>query len=148
MAGRIAAAFERAPVLVERLAALSGAPVDRVIAEARRVIGRLDEAAHIAILDAHPRIGADPSTLGDLSRVEQGATVSAETIRELASLNEAYERRFGFRFVVFVAGRSTREIVPILRERLAHPRDVELTTGIDEYLEIARDRLTKGGSSL
>ncbi|HET7700271.1 MAG TPA: 2-oxo-4-hydroxy-4-carboxy-5-ureidoimidazoline decarboxylase, partial [Candidatus Limnocylindria bacterium] len=90
MGDRIAVAFERAPVLVERLAALRDAPPDRIIAEARRVIGRLDEAAQIEILNAHPRIGADAATLSERSRAEQGAAADARTLRELALLNEAY----------------------------------------------------------
>lgn len=143
MGDRIAVAFERAPVLVERLAALRDAPPDRIIAEARRVIGRLDEPAQIEILNAHPRIGADAATLSERSRAEQGAAADARTLRELALLNEAYERRFGFRFVVFVAGRRKRELLPVLRERLERTRDVELATGIAEYLRIARDRLER-----
>lgn len=143
MGDRIAVAFERSPVLVERLAALRDAPPDRIIAEARRVIGRLDEPAQIEILNAHPRIGADAATLSERSRAEQGAAADARTLRELALLNEAYERRFGFRFVVFVAGRRKRELLPVLRERLERTRDVELATGIAEYLRIARDRLER-----
>ncbi len=141
LTSQIASAFERAPLLAGRLEGLAEAPVDRIIAEARRIIGRLDEEEQIAILDAHPRIGADASTLSDRSRIEQGAAGDAQTVHELVTLNEAYERTFGFRFVVFVAGRSKREIVPVLRERLAHSRDAELATGIEEYLRIARDRL-------
>ncbi len=143
MGDRIAIAFERAPVLVERLAALRDAPPDRIIAEARRVIGRLDEAAQIEILNAHPRIGADAASLSERSRAEQGAAADARTLRELALLNEAYERKFGFRFVVFVAGRRKRELLPVLRERLERTREVELATGIAEYLRIARDRLER-----
>ena len=143
MRGRIAVAFERAPVLVERLAALADAPPDRIVAEARRVIGRLDEAAQIEILNAHPRIGADAATLSERSRAEQGAAADATTLRELAALNEAYERKFGFRFVVFVAGRPKHDILPVLRERLERTHDVELATGLAEYLRIARDRLER-----
>ena len=47
-------------------------------------------------------------------------------LAELAELNRAYEERFGFRFVVFVAGRPRREIVPVLRERLERTREQEL----------------------
>jgi 2-oxo-4-hydroxy-4-carboxy--5-ureidoimidazoline (OHCU) decarboxylase len=44
---------------------------------------------------------------------------------------------------VFVAGRSKAEILPVFRERLRRGRDDELATGIDEFLSIARDRLTR-----
>jgi 2-oxo-4-hydroxy-4-carboxy--5-ureidoimidazoline (OHCU) decarboxylase len=37
---------------------------------------------------------------------------------ELRSLNEQYEEKFGFKFVVFVAGRPKAAIIPILQERL------------------------------
>jgi 2-oxo-4-hydroxy-4-carboxy--5-ureidoimidazoline (OHCU) decarboxylase len=95
------------------------------------------------VLNAHPRIGADPASLSALSRREQRGGADLETLRELASLNDEYERRFSFRFVVFVGGRSKAEIVPVFRDRLRRSRDDELATGIDEFLAIARDRLTR-----
>jgi 2-oxo-4-hydroxy-4-carboxy--5-ureidoimidazoline (OHCU) decarboxylase len=45
--------------------------------------------------------------------------------------------------VVFVAGRTKREIIPVLRERLANTREDELNTGLDEFLAIALDRLER-----
>jgi 2-oxo-4-hydroxy-4-carboxy--5-ureidoimidazoline (OHCU) decarboxylase len=114
-----------------------------IVASARSEIARLTEAERIAVLNAHPRIGADPASLSQLSRREQGGPTDVATLRELVSLNDEYERRFGFRFVVFVAGRSKREIVPLFRQRLRRTRDDELATGIDEFLAIARDRLER-----
>jgi 2-oxo-4-hydroxy-4-carboxy--5-ureidoimidazoline (OHCU) decarboxylase len=61
-------------------------------------------------------------------------------LEELARLNRAYEKRFGFRFVVFVNRRPRREIVPVLRERLGRTREEELDTAICELVAIARDR--------
>ncbi len=121
----------------------AGEDAERVVGRARAIIATLPERDRIAILDAHPRIGADARTLSSLSRAEQGEDTDAETMRELAALNEAYERRFGFRFVVFVAGRSKRELVTVLRERLLRQRDAELATGLEEYLAISRDRLRR-----
>ncbi len=103
----------------------------------------MTEAERIGVLNAHPRIGADPESLSQLSLREQGEATDSATVRELASLNDEYERRFGFRFVVFVAGRSKGEIVPLMRERLRRTREDELATGIDEFLAIARDRLDR-----
>ncbi|HZP97495.1 MAG TPA: 2-oxo-4-hydroxy-4-carboxy-5-ureidoimidazoline decarboxylase [Candidatus Limnocylindria bacterium] len=141
----VAASFERAPVLVERLAAAVSEDddADAVMRKARAIVRDLDERERIAILDAHPRIGAAPGTLSALSRVEQGDAADERTLRELAALNDEYERRFGFRFVVFVNGRSKREIVPVLRARLRRSRDEELAAGIDEFFGIARDRLVR-----
>ena len=143
--GRIGAAFERAPLLVERLQRLvaDGDDADAIMRTARALIREMDEAQRIAILDAHPRIGAAPATLSALSRAEQGSDADTTVLRELETLNDEYERRFGFRFVVFVHGRSKREIVSILRARLGRPRDVELAAAIEEFLAISRDRLTR-----
>jgi 2-oxo-4-hydroxy-4-carboxy--5-ureidoimidazoline (OHCU) decarboxylase len=136
----LAAIFERAPALAERV---RGSDTASIVASARSEIARLSEAERIAVLNAHPRIGADPASLSQLSHREQGRPADIATLRELVSLNDEYERRLGFRFVIFVGGRSKREIVPLFRERLRHTREDELATGIDEFLAIARDRLER-----
>jgi len=136
----LAAIFERAPGLADRV---RGSDAASIVASARSEIARMTEEGRIAVLNAHPRIGADPASLSALSRREQRGGADLATLRELASLNDDYERRFSFRFVVFVGGRSKAEIVPVFRERLRRSRDDELATGIDEFLAIARDRLTR-----
>jgi 2-oxo-4-hydroxy-4-carboxy-5-ureidoimidazoline decarboxylase len=65
-------------------------------------------------------------------------------LAELAELNRAYEERFGFRFVVFVNGRTRAELLPVLRERLERTRDEELETGLRDLVAIARDRWRQG----
>jgi 2-oxo-4-hydroxy-4-carboxy--5-ureidoimidazoline (OHCU) decarboxylase len=136
----LAAIFERAPALAQHV---HGSDPASIVASARSVIARMTEDERIGVLNAHPRVGADPASLSELSRQEQGAATDLATSRELASLNDAYERRFGFRFVVFVAGRSKTEIVTVLRKRLGRPREDELATGIEEFLAITRDRLER-----
>ena len=140
---RLAAVFERAPGLAATIRVESDDTPLAVIAKARAVLERMSERDRIAVLDAHPRIGADPASLSTLSRREQGEAADAATLRELAKLNDAYENKFGFRFVVFVAGRTKREIVTVLRARLGNPRDAELRTGLEEFLAISLDRLER-----
>ncbi len=143
MTGRLAAVFERAPGLATALRnADDGAP-RTIIAKARGALERMTEAERVAVLNAHPRIGADAASLSTRSRREQGEAADGATSQELDELNDAYEDKFGFRFVVFVAGRSKKEIVPILRARLAHNRDAELKAGIEEFLAISLDRLER-----
>lgn len=137
---KLAAIFELAPALAERV---RGTDAASIVASARSEIARMTQDERVAVLNAHPRIGADPESLSALSRREQGGDAAGATLRELATLNDQYERRFGFRFVVFVAGRSKAEIVPILRERLRRTREDEVATGIDEFLAITRDRLDR-----
>jgi 2-oxo-4-hydroxy-4-carboxy--5-ureidoimidazoline (OHCU) decarboxylase len=125
----LAELFEGRTRFVERLAELED-PLGR----ARSLARTLPEADPVEALDAHPAIGA--SRLSARSAAEQGG----DEAPELGALNRAYEERFGFRFVVFVAGRSRRELVPVLRRRLERSRAEELVTGIDELVSIAEAR--------
>jgi 2-oxo-4-hydroxy-4-carboxy--5-ureidoimidazoline (OHCU) decarboxylase len=115
---------------------------------ARELAAALPEAEKIATLNAHPRIGERPEAVSAFSYREQGydgeAALATEQLRqvyaELAQLNEAYEQRFGFRFVVFVNKRPKSAIVEVLRDRLRKPRDAELQTALHDMFLIARDR--------
>ncbi|MDQ6670186.1 MAG: 2-oxo-4-hydroxy-4-carboxy-5-ureidoimidazoline decarboxylase [Chloroflexota bacterium] len=120
---------------------------------AESVAGGLTPAEQIEVVNAHPRIGESAETVrrtSDLSYREQGydreASVPRDELQsvyeELASLNRAYERRFGFRFVIFVSGRPKSEILDVLRERIHNSRDAELGTGLRAIFLIARDRLS------
>ncbi len=140
----VAEAFERAPFLADRLAAEAPfAPNEVIVGRARELIGEMTEEQRITMLDAHPRIGAPPALLSALSAAEQGVQSDEETARELAEVNDAYERRFGFRCVVFVAGRSRADVLAIMRERLGRDRAEELAAAIEEFLAIASDRLER-----
>jgi len=132
----LAELFEGRTRFVERLAAIED-PLGR----AREVAGELPDDEKKEILDAHPAIGGSPTS--ERSRREQGTDDNPAVLEELAELNAAYERRFGFRFVVFVNGRPKAAILEVLRERIANPRERELQTALHEMLAIARDRLGK-----
>ncbi len=140
----VARVFERAPGLVEELSAEAPfATAEAFLTRARTLLDAMNVVDRIAVLNAHPRIGADPASLSADSRREQAARDDRDAGPELAQLNDEYERRFGFRFVVFVAGRPRSQIVPVLRERLRRTRHEELATAVDEVMRIARDRMTE-----
>ena len=126
----LAGLFEGRTRFVERLAER-----DDPLGHAREVAAALPDDEKKEVLDAHPAIGSRKK-LSARSAAEQGP----EVVAELHELNREYEKRFGFRFVVFVNGRPKREIVPILRERLERSREEELATAIDELCAIAEDR--------
>ncbi|HVC88349.1 MAG TPA: 2-oxo-4-hydroxy-4-carboxy-5-ureidoimidazoline decarboxylase [Gaiellaceae bacterium] len=132
-AEQLAELFEGRTRFVERLAAL-----DDPLEHAREVALELSEDEQKEILDAHPPIGGTPTSAR--SAREQGADGDPAVLAELAELNRAYEEKFGFRFVVFVNGRPRREIVPVLRERLQQTRTQELSTAVDQLVQIAVDR--------
>ena len=125
--------FEGKTRLVELLAE-RGDP----LAEAPDVIAGLADHDKVEALNAHPAIGAP--RLSARSAQEQGSDTEPAILTELAYLNQVYEEKFGFRFVVFVAGRPKAEILEVLRERLERDREQELETGLEELVAIARDR--------
>ena len=138
------AIFEGSPRLTARLLPVVE-PADSpelIIAKARAIVAAFDEDERIAILSTHPRIG-DTARASELSRREQGSDGDEMTLADLQSLNDEYERRFGFRCVVFVNGRSKSEIVPVMRARLQRSREDELAAGIEEFLAISLDRLRR-----
>jgi 2-oxo-4-hydroxy-4-carboxy--5-ureidoimidazoline (OHCU) decarboxylase len=125
--------FEGRTRFVERLAAVEG-PLE----QADSVLSTLSEEEKLEALNAHPAIGA--KRLSPRSAAEQGTDADPTVLTELAYLNQVYEEKFGFRFVVFVNARPKREILDVLRTRIARTREEELDTACRELVAIARDR--------
>jgi 2-oxo-4-hydroxy-4-carboxy--5-ureidoimidazoline (OHCU) decarboxylase len=134
----LAELFEGRTRFVERLAREAD-PLTR----ARRLVHELPDDEKREILDAHPAIG-QRAGLSARSAVEQGAGADPAVLSELARLNEAYEERHGFRFVVFVDRRPKGEILEVLRGRIGNPTEVELETALGELVAIAEDRWRRG----
>jgi len=132
-AEELAELFEGRTRLVERLA-----EIENPLGRADEVLRTLPEDEQLEALAAHPAIGA--RNLSARSAAEQGSDADPAILSELAYLNQVYEEKFGFRFVVFVNRRPKREILEVLRDRLARTREEELDTGVHELVAIARDR--------
>ena len=132
-ADELANLFEGRTRLVEELAER-----DDPLGSAQDVIAGLSEADKLEALNAHPAIGA--RNLSTRSAAEQGDDADSAILTELSYLNEVYEERFGFRFVVFVNRRPKAEILEVLRQRLENTRGEELDTALAELVAIAEDR--------
>ena len=134
----LAELFEGRTRLVELLARR-----EHPLEAAPEVLAGLSEADKLEALDAHPAIGARAG-LSERSAAEQGDDAEPVILTELAYLNQVYEEKFGFRFVVFVNGRPKLEILEVLRARLERTREEELETALGELVAIARDRWSRG----
>ena len=152
--------FEEAPRFLALLAAA------RPYTSWESLFGRADEQAlamaadaQLELIDAHPRIGAPPATVSALSFREQGydqersqqlaaaAAAEADALRQtLARLNTEYEARFGFRYVIFVAGRPRSAIVPLMERALTAQADDERQRALHDVIAIARDRAMRLGA--
>lgn len=161
-AAAVSPLFEGARGFLGRLAmARPFGTIDGLFVSAREIARAMPRDEQIELIDAHPRLGAPAATVSTLSYVEQGydhvegnatapraaadAADAAEAERarvaaELERLNADYEARFGFRYCVFVAGRSRAELLPELAAALDRDRDAEVERALEAVVDIARDR--------
>ena len=146
--------FEEAPEFLWRLAAARpfGSWAE-LFSRARAIAHSMPEPVQLELVDAHPRLGAPPASVSAMSFREQGydleaaANLADESARdrdrvaaELDRLNHEYEARFGFRYCVFVAGRSRAELIPEMAAALDRERHPELHRALDAVVDIAADR--------
>ena len=154
---RVAPLFEGAPRFLAPLAAARPFGSWPALFDAARSIAHgMPESEQVELVDAHPRLGAPPALVSKLSFGEQGydrdaaATIAADAgrerdrlVTELERLNRAYEAHFGFRYCVFVAGRSRSELLPEMAAAVAGERDAERQRARDAVVDIAIDRHRK-----
>jgi 2-oxo-4-hydroxy-4-carboxy--5-ureidoimidazoline (OHCU) decarboxylase len=141
--------FGHSTALAGAMAGMSFSTWDAVIETASNVIAGLAPEAQLALLRGHARLGENPEELKKSSQVsfreQQGAEgIAPADVREtLLARGECYERKFGFPFVEFVAGRPLDQIVPVLERRLENAPEVERATALRAIVAIADDRLEK-----
>ncbi len=159
-AATMAPLFEGAPRFLGRLAnARPFGSLDALFVRARGIAHAMPPAEQLELIDAHPRLGAPPASVSALSFVEQGygreaaeaaARVSvsdwSRVTAELDRLNAAYEDQFGFRYCVFVNGRTRSELLPEMAAALDADRPGEMARALDAVVDIARDRAARLGT--
>ena len=75
---------------------------------------------------------------------QAGVQDAAQTVSErLAHLNEVYFGKFGFIFICFATGRSARQMLELLEERLENDRATEIENAAREQARITRLRIGK-----
>jgi 2-oxo-4-hydroxy-4-carboxy-5-ureidoimidazoline decarboxylase len=118
---------------------------------AERTWHNLAEADWREAFAHHPKIG-DVNALKEKfastatwAAGEQGAVnqASPETLEALAAGNAAYERKFGYIFIVCATGKSAAEMLALLQARLPHDPSQEIHVAMREQAKITRLRLQK-----
>jgi 2-oxo-4-hydroxy-4-carboxy-5-ureidoimidazoline decarboxylase len=143
----VAMLFEPAPRFAAWLAAARPFAADEdMLKAAARIAHRMADEEKVELINAHPRLGAR-DRLSEASRREQDASDDVPdagpdpVAAELAELNAAYEARFGFRYLVYVAGRERAALLPEFRAALNRGRADEMRRALDDTLAIAANRL-------
>lgn len=127
------------------------ASVDDLLKKADDVWAALAEDDWLEAFRAHPKIGekkavaAQSRQAQNWSAQEQSAvaTASGGTIKRLADGNREYEERFGFIFIVCASGKSSEEMLSMLKRRMPNDRHTEMRTAAEEQRKINRLRLEK-----
>ena len=163
-AGVVGPLFENAPAFLTILAASRPfASYEALWPVALEIARAMPEAAQVELIDAHPRLGAPPANVSAMSFREQGySSAEADTAlpaespdaadaagaveaagavaAELERLNREYEARFGFRYCVFVNGRSRAELIPGMVSAIEADRASEIERALVDIVAIAEAR--------
>jgi OHCU decarboxylase len=122
-----------------------------LITHANETWWSLDRDDWLEAFRSHPKIGEMKAAESvsaqskSWSGQEQAGvnTASTETTNALATLNHAYEQKFGFIFIICATGKTSDEMLSALRERLEHDAAEELPIAAAEQCKITELRLKK-----
>jgi 2-oxo-4-hydroxy-4-carboxy-5-ureidoimidazoline decarboxylase len=99
----------------------------------------------------HPKIGDVKSLEEKFAATKKWAggeqsgvnTADVTMLEALAAGNHAYEEKFGFIFIVCASGKSAREMLDLLNERIGNDPKEELKIAMNEQNKITHLRLQK-----
>jgi OHCU decarboxylase len=125
--------------------------LDELIDSSDRVWWSLEPGDWLEAFRSHPKIGEKKAAsevaveAQKWSEDEQSGVRNSvqETTKALAELNGEYEEKFGYIFIVCASGKSSEEMLDILRERLGNGPEKELQIAAAEQAKITRLRLAK-----
>ena len=100
----------------------------------------------LALLRAHPDLGARARMTPDSTREQAGAGLDRLTPDEYDALmraNDAYKERFDMPFVICVGEHDKRSIIAAAQERVRNDPDAEVDTALREVAKIAKLRMER-----
>jgi 2-oxo-4-hydroxy-4-carboxy-5-ureidoimidazoline decarboxylase len=148
--------YEHSPWVAERAwSARPFATLEALSAALSAAVAAADRGTQLALIRAHPELvgrAAVGGELTELSRQEQEGVgldrCSPEEFVRLTSLNQAYQAKFGFPFIIAVAGHTRASIIEALERRLHNSADEEFRESLRQIERIAairlRDRILGG----
>jgi len=135
----------------EMVAARPFETLETLLAKAHDVWWSLDRNDWLEAFRSHPKIGEKKAADKVSAQSQQWSgqeqsgvsNASQNTVDSLAALNEDYEQKFGFIFIICATGKTSNEMLSALRERLQHDREAELPIAAAEQGKITELRLKK-----
>ncbi len=111
----------------------------------RTAVEASGHAAQLALIRAHPDLGARVKLSAESAGEQAGAGLDHSTAAELEeflALNTQYREKFGFPFIKAVRGFSRPQILAEFRARLDHDPEAEFAAALEQIHRIAYLRLT------
>jgi 2-oxo-4-hydroxy-4-carboxy-5-ureidoimidazoline decarboxylase len=143
----VGSVFENTPAIARQVwshrpfasaAALHQSMVDEV-----KAMG-IDE--QLTLIRAHPDLGSRAKMAEDSVKEQAGAGLNQLTVDEyeqLQTLNQAYQKKFNFPFIVAVKNHTKASIFEAFQQRLENSVEVERERAIAEIIQISRLRLAE-----
>lgn len=127
------------------------ATIETPLAKAHDTWWSLDPSDWLEAFRSHPKIGEKKAADKVSAQSQQWsgqeqsgvANASQDTVASLAALNEDYEQKFGYIFIICATGKTSAEMLSALRERLQHDPESELPIAAAEQGKITELRLKK-----
>ena len=149
---RFGGVYEHSPWIAEALYDRGLTPAedtpDGLAAALATVLASAGDDAKLALIRAHPDLAGRAAIAGDLTATSKSEQAGAgldqctpEEYRRFQELNEAYRQKFGFPFILAVAGKSRRDVLAAFDARLENDPNTEFCAALDEIDTIARFRL-------
>jgi OHCU decarboxylase len=117
--------------------------VDVLAAVAQRLWWSLAAADWLEAFAAHPRIGEQARSAWSAEEQAAASSIPGQLRDRLARLNQEYEHRFGYTFLVSATGKTAEAMAGILERRLRNEPAEELQIAADEQRKITELRLAK-----
>ena len=98
----------------------------------------------IEIFNLHPKLAIEKKLTSFSSKEQIGAklnTCTEEELEEFKHLNENYQKKFGFPFIIAVKGKNKNEILDKFKERINNSKEIEFLEAKNQVKKIAIFRL-------
>lgn len=137
--------FEHSPWIVEQAADRRPfADLEAMHAALMEVVAGSPPEAQLALLRAHPQLARKVAMTAE-STAEQASAgldrLSREEFERFHRLNDAYDKRFGFPFIICVRLTDKAGILAAMEFRLHNGEETELATALNEVGKIVDLRL-------
>ncbi|PSH70635.1 OHCU decarboxylase [Phyllobacterium brassicacearum] len=147
--GALGGIFEHSPWVPEAVARMRPfASVDRLHEAMVVAVEKSGQVAQLGLIRAHPDLAGKAARQGSLTAEstseQKGAGLDRLTndeFEEFHRLNNAYQSRFGFPFILAVRGHDKHSIMAAFRQRLGHNAGEEVAEALQQIAQIARFRL-------